>query len=570
VGWINFSVWLYFRPDTYYFVITYTPGIGGMTPNKPIIYFQANTSSNAGQTKYNDGSQWNLVNNDENVDLLSKFYLYYYYTKNELNMTLKINDQIIELDTFESPWDLSIEKMYYLPQQPTGIVNIFFSINQTNKYGHIDIRARYFGTVNASGTFKITDSTITSNIKYFVNSTIGMNYYLMYPGSWNLIDVYNSYGNKLEEFMIGKFKIYGKIYWGIFDWMMSSEGIYTANFTIPNFLSSIELQIQEENYQANTMVQVGQTFRISASIMDSSGNPMDDGICNITLVRPDGIQMVINSFLNNGVLLSDIISTSNWKEGTCKATIFWTDGAAFGYITYSFSVVKISFPWIILFAVLGVVGAAIPASFYVKRKIEERNWEKSLLYIFGLTKDGGSIFGKTFRLELQDPALISGMIAAITNFVTETMKSKKALRVIDHEDKKVLLSHGPNYIIALMAEKDLNIIRKKLDKFSEEFGKQYGSKIDNWKGDTKTFKGVESIIEKYFPLTQEDKIKLGVSTKLKELKELLLTTSEQSDIIAILKEISSLTLKYKEIIKTYFAKEYDELLKIADEKINPA
>ncbi|MHA1788243.1 MAG: hypothetical protein ACTSXT_03340, partial [Candidatus Helarchaeota archaeon] len=270
----------------------------------------------------------------------------------------------------------------------------------------------------------------------------------------------------------------------------------------------------------------------------------------------------------NGNLTSNLISTSGWKEGTGSITIFWTDGSAFGYSKFSFSMIKISFPWAILLSIIIGIIITVPTSLYVLRKLEERNWEKSLLYIFGLTKEGGSLFGKTFRIDLQDPALISGMIAAITNFVTETMKSKKALRVIDHEDKKVILSHGPNYIIALMAEKDLNIIRNRLDKFSSEFGELYGNKIKTWRGETKVFKGVDTLIEKYFPLSAEQKLKLGVGTKLKEFKEILATSEDQKEIISILKEISSMALRYKEIIKSYFQKEYDDLLKIADEKIN--
>ena len=187
---------------------------------------------------------------------------------------------------------------------------------------------------------------------------------------------------------------------------------------------------------------------------------MNGGFCNITIIRPNGKIISVNSTVINGNLTSNLISTSGWKEGTGSITIFWTDGSAFGYSKFTFSMTKISFPWAILLSIIIGIIITVPTSLYVLRKLEERNWEKSLLYIFGLTKEGGSLFGKTFRIDLQDPALISGMIAAITNFVTETMKSKKALRVIDHEDKKVILSHGPNYIIALMAEKDLNIIRK--------------------------------------------------------------------------------------------------------------
>ena len=566
IGWYNISVNLYFRPGSYFFTLSFTGGVG-VPLNTNYILLQNNISKNNGLTEYNNGT-WIVIEHDNTRDILSQIYGNYYFYPYQLNMSLMINNQSVPLDILESPWEMRIENFYYLPEKPGSTINISFSINKTNYFGSIQIEMRYFGRVNATGTFKVSSSAITSNIKYFVNSSISWDYYLLYPGYWNLYELYDNFENKMEEYFIGKFKIYGNEYWGIANFMMMGDGIYTANFTIPNFLSEVNLQIYENNFFPSSSIEIGQNFRVHAILKDTSGNSMNGGFCNITIIRPNGKIISVNSTVINGNLTSNLISTSGWKEGTGSITIFWTDGSAFGYSKFSFSMIKISFPWAILLSIIIGIIITVPTSLYVLRKLEERNWEKSLLYIFGLTKEGGSLFGKTFRIDLQDPALISGMIAAITNFVTETMKSKKALRVIDHEDKKVILSHGPNYIIALMAEKDLNIIRNRLDKFSSEFGELYGNKIKTWRGETKVFKGVDTLIEKYFPLSVEQKLKLGVGTKLKEFKEILATSEDQKEIISILKEISSMALRYKEIIKSYFQKEYDDLLKIADEKIN--
>ncbi len=59
------------------------------------------------------------------------------------------------------------------------------------------------------------------------------------------------------------------------------------------------------------------------------------------------------------------------------------------------------------------------------------------------------------------------MIAALTNFVREATGSKKALRTVDQEDKKVLLYHGDYVTVALLSEKDLPIIHKRIKKFTE-------------------------------------------------------------------------------------------------------
>jgi len=570
-GWKEVWIFLYFSPGTYYYRIDLPSMTGGSAIPKagPKFLTQDNVSSNSGLTQIFNSSKWMTIQDDYRRDILSNFSIFNYYYPDQLNMTVLIDGQEIQLDILENPWSFYLTKYYYLSEKPSKSINITLKLNQTNNYGHLQITGNYFATLNATGTYTILGTSISANIKYYVvNSSMLGSYYFLYPSDWNMIDYYNNYNNKVEEFFLGSFKIYGNSYWGITDWLFTGDGIYSANFSIPNYLSNYKIEILENNFLSSSSVKLGDTLRITAKILDTSGNPLSGGTCNITLKKPDNEIITINCTINNGNITSDLISTTNWAEGQGSITIFWTDGVNFGYIDFIYIIYKETLPWGLIITAISIIGAAIPATLYVRKKVIERNWEKSLLYIFGLTREGMSLFGKTFRIDLQDPALISGMIAAITNFAMETMKSKRALRVIDHEDKKVILSHGPNYIIALMAEKDLGIIRTRLDQFATEFGQQFGHKIKNWKGETKAFKGVDILIEKYFPLSIEQKMRLGVGTKIQEMKEILTTTEEQSEVISVLKEISSMTLRYKEIIKTYFQKEYDEILKIADDKIS--
>ena len=169
-------------------------------------------------------------------------------------------------------------------------------------------------------------------------------------------------------------------------------------------------------------------------------------------------------------------------EGLYDVEIFWTNGKEAAYYTSQFEVRK---P-LNLILVIGVsmvsALAAVSITLLLRRQIRMRNWEKSLKNLFVLTKDGLSLFEYSFGIEIQDPALISGMIAALTQFVREATGSKKSLRTVDQEDKKVILQHGQYTTVALLAGKDLPIIHKRIRKFSDDFETSYHKNIKSFDG----------------------------------------------------------------------------------------
>ena len=160
------------------------------------------------------------------------------------------------------------------------------------------------------------------------------------------------------------------------------------------------------------------------------------------------------------------------------------------------------------------------------------------------------------------------MIAALTNFVREATGSKKALRTVDQEDKKVILYHGSFITTALLSEKDLPIIHKRIMKFTQDFEQQYGKALKIWKGDTSAFKGSEVLINQYFPIDVEGQIIRGVRQKLIEFRERLEYLNQPEHIIAMMREITEFISRYRQIVNLYYIDYYNEIIYTAEKKIS--
>ncbi|MFX0030750.1 MAG: hypothetical protein ACFE8B_16175, partial [Candidatus Hermodarchaeota archaeon] len=276
---------------------------------------------------------------------------------------------------------------------------------------------------------------------------------------------------------------------------------------------------------------------------------------------------------DNGTMSSsEIILSSGFEKGVYEVIIFWTNGMEIAYFSTTFVIEEIVvvdiLPWVMLS--IGLAALAIPTGLLARKYIMQRNWEKSLRNLFVLTKDGLSLYEYSFGIEIQDPALISGMIAALTNFVREATGSKKSLRTVDQEDKKVMLYHGNSTTTAMLGEKDLPIIHKRIKKFSEAFEEKYGTHLKSWKGETTLFKDAEFIINKLFPIDVEQQVIRGVRAKLVEFRERLETLMEPNKIISMMREITDFLSRYRGIVNKYYIDYYLDIIKTAEDKISPA
>ncbi|NVM04788.1 MAG: hypothetical protein HWN67_20880 [Candidatus Helarchaeota archaeon] len=335
-------------------------------------------------------------------------------------------------------------------------------------------------------------------------------------------------------------------------------------------------------------------MRIEALIQDSDNINVTSGNCSIYLYNySNDLVFSENITVVNDTVISNNISTTNYTAGDYNIIVTWTNGSEVGFNSFIISIQNQTIPFIppeekpigaYVAATAMILGPQEPILLYIittvlvvitamvggliaRRKMQERNWEKSLLHLFIMNKDGRAMYDYSFGIEQKDPTLISGMLTALTSFVKETIGSKKQLKTIDQEDKKIILGHGTYSTVAIFAEKDLPIMHHKTSDFLKTFEDSYSGKIKQWDGSTAVFKRVNKIVEKYFPTSAEDQIIRSIGRELLGFKESIISTTDPKEIFGLLQLATKLTEKYQEIIREHYNKEYGEILKIVNEKI---
>jgi len=384
-----------------------------------------------------------------------------------------INGELIDPIYQPSSWGFIGYEAYYsivLDAPVYSDFNITVVANQTIEWCQVYIEAFYIYLRNATGTYYVDDNIIEWTIEYpyeALSFDWPPPYFFLFERDWNFVGFYDPYGYEVEQVFFGLVQLYNHSYYGIttlfgppLEW-----GTYTGRFTSPNYCNAINTKLKQgTDFVDKITFETGQTIRLDAEIFNPLNEPMTGGNGQIIIKSSSG-QVVHNEtglIANNGTMSSsEIILNSAYKEGAYEVTIFWTNGEEIAYFSTTFVIENPVIVDIFFYVALivGIALAAIPAAFLSRRFIMQRNWQKSLKNLFVLTKDGLSLYEYSFGIEIQDPALISGMIAALTNFVREATGSKKALRTVDQEDKKVILYHGDYTTVALLGEKDLPIIK---------------------------------------------------------------------------------------------------------------
>ena len=538
-------------------------------------------SKNKGVTRRYDGLDWVQITNDDTVDLLCNFSYTKFINPAKVDLKFIINNEIIIPKYQINPWGTSGYEAFisYTFDAPlTQNINITVVTNQTIPTLNVEIVIYYIFLINASGAYNANENRIEWTIKYpYEDIPFGWPPPLfLFEKDWSFIKFYDPNDIEMSDIYFGPISLYNKSYYGItiFFGPPLEGGNYTGVFHSPNYCHSIISKIESgSDYIIKPSIQLGQTIILEAEIANFFNEPISGGIGQISLMSPSG-QIIHNqtglTSINGTLSSSDIDIESGFESGLYEAAVFWTNGKEVAFYTVTILVeapVNIMF-WVLLS--VGIVLVSIPSAVVARKYIRQRNWEKSLKNLFVLTKDGLSLYEYSFGIEIQDPALISAMISALTNFVREATGSKKSLRTVDQEDKKVILYHGNHTTTALMSEKDLPIIHKRIRKFTEAFEEQFGIHLKKWTGETSIFKGAEVIVNKNFPIDVEGQIIRGVRGKLTEFRNKLETMIQAREIISLMREITEFISRYRTIVNEYYIDYYFEIIKIAEEKISSA
>ncbi len=590
--WINISYNNLLTPGDYIAVVYFDAVIPILIPenNSWQVHEYNNSIYDNGTSMFkNSTGHWNNITSHDIRDFLMKIEKSEYVNPQDINLKCYINNQGLNLTYYEDPdpgflrfpWTSYAD--YYLPAKPTENIMFNFTSDITLYFGLAVRTMRYIKFLDAIGNFTVAQNKRRWTINYTsINSTTQLIPVFVFPLDWTVQTFYDRFGEPVIEYGVMYSTIYNKTYCGIY-YPESGDGVktfhYKGEFSSPNYLTGMNPQIfSGGNLTTQFSFFKGDKIRLQAIIQDSDSNPASGGNCTFYLYNPSGgLQLNYSINATNGIANSNNLSTSNFPIGSYTVMVTWTNGTEVGFDSFTFTIsekqvpiIPFSAPEPILLYILATIFAvltAVIAGFIIRRKLQERNWEKSLLHLFVMTKDGRSVYNYPFGISEPDPTLISGMLTAMSSFVKETVGSKKQLKSIDQQDKKVILGHGEHCTVSVFGEKDLPIIHNKTEEFVKEFEKNYRAKLKDWDGSTTPFKGAGGIVEKYFPVSSEDKIIRGVGREILELKEKISSSTNPQEILSLLQNVTNLAETYKDIIREHWNKVYGQILKIANEKI---
>ncbi|MFX1494026.1 MAG: hypothetical protein ACFFBZ_07070 [Promethearchaeota archaeon] len=524
-----------------------------------------------GLTQYFNGTHIFPVENDTTTDMLC----YLLYTE-ELHPGIIDIDFVINNEYKEPIYSGTYVFLSYSFDAPvTQDINLTIISDRMIPILSVYTDIYYIYLSDADGIYNVHDTYI----EWVVNYTFEDIHFgwpppmFLFERDWDLQKFEDPYLRELTNIYFGPVYLYDVPYYGITTifGIPLEKGTYIGTFHSPNYCNSINPKLKSEsNFITQGSFELGQTIRIEAEILSSIYSNISDGLGNILLRSPSG-QVIHNETgitPDGGLLASSEIPLSNeMLEGLYEVEIFWTNGKEVAYYSSQFEVRKPLNLILVIGVSMASALAAVSITLLLRRQIRMRNWEKSLKNLFVLTKDGLSLFEYSFGIEIQDPALISGMIAALTQFVREATGSKKSLRTVDQEDKKVILQHGQYTTTALLAGKDLPIIHKRIRKFSDEFETSYHKNIKTFDGEISAFKNADVIVNKYFPIDVEEQIIRGVREKLIEFRERLDVLTDPRHIISLMREITEFLSRYRAIVNENYLDYYNEIIIGAEQKI---
>jgi hypothetical protein len=543
---------------------------------RPFNYWKAenytNSIYNQGYTRYFNGATFVPVPNDLTSDLLC--YLLY---SEELNPSTIDIDFIINSEYYTPIYaDTYVYYSHSFDAPLTEAINLTITSDKVIPILRLYTDVYYINLIEADGIYQVHEN----RIEWIMNYTYREIPHgwppplFLFERDWDLVSLHDPQGFEMEDIYFGPVDLYNTSYYGIVTFFGPplEQGTYIGVFYSPNYCQEINSQLKSGNqFITQVSFELGNIIRVEAPLTSALHPVVLDGLGQITVRDPSGqtVHTESNIIPDNGKIISAEIEISNeMDEGVYEVEVFWSNNKEVAYFTFQFEV-KAPLNLILIISLSLAIGVvSIASTLVVRRQLRLRNWEKSLRNLFVLTKDGLSLYEYSFGIEIQDPALISGMIAALTQFVREATGSKKALRTVDQEDKKVLLFHSSYTTTALLAEKDLPIIHKRIKSFAEEFETTFKKNIKLFSGEVSAFKSANVIVNKYFPLDVEEQVIRGVREKLIEFRERLNVLSDPRHIVSLIREITEFISRYQAIVNEHYLNYYNEIIKVAEQKIS--
>lgn len=130
----------------------------------------------------------------------------------------------------------------------------------------------------------------------------------------------------------------------------------------------------------------------------------------------------------------------------------------------------------------------------------EFGWKEKMRELFIIGPNGAPLFHYSFIKEssFQEPDLVAVGLTGFKDVLAEMMQSKKALKVVDHQDLKIIFEYGAYSTLALVVYENLRIYHSKLAALIVDFEHLFQDVLSQWKGEVTVFLPSKRLIESTF------------------------------------------------------------------------
>lgn len=131
---------------------------------------------------------------------------------------------------------------------------------------------------------------------------------------------------------------------------------------------------------------------------------------------------------------------------------------------------------------------------------EELEWRNEIIHLYVISSGGIVLSDYSFKESTGDKDLLAGGISGVLTILKEIVGSAEQLKGIDHEDKKLLFeySYTQTFLVALLANKDLTILRSKLKKLTAQIQAVFWEILMNWDGNLDILAPIKTMIRNHF------------------------------------------------------------------------
>lgn len=133
-------------------------------------------------------------------------------------------------------------------------------------------------------------------------------------------------------------------------------------------------------------------------------------------------------------------------------------------------------------------------------RYQELSWPQKIRHLYIILPEKGiSLYEQHFiEEELVDDQFFASTLAGFSSMIQKFIKTSKKLRIIDHEDVKIMMEHGEKVVGILVTEIDYRILRKKLLMAVQTFEKKFQTDLIEFSGTLKKFKTAKGFIDEIF------------------------------------------------------------------------